>query len=144
MTLTGVTLLVTSLLVASPILFLISAAPSLPQRDGCVTHTSDCMVDIPPPECQEQICKSTASKIQARMNWKIDACKDFTSYSCSSQPSSLRIMKSPQESADHQMLRKFSLFVTMELFLGSRYQKRKLFIETKFPLKLNLTNIHRF
>lgn len=106
MTLTGVTLLVTSLLVASPILFLISAAPSMPHRDGCTTQ-DDCIVNLPPPECQEQICKNVAASIQAKINWKVDVCKDFKSYSCSSQQSSLRIVKSPQDIADHQMLRKF-------------------------------------
>lgn len=109
MTLTGVTLLVTSLLVASPILFLISAAPSIkmPHRDGCTT-TDDCIVNLPPPECQEQICKNVAASIQAKINWKIDVCKDFKSFSCSNQQNSLRIVKSPQDIADHQMLRKFS------------------------------------
>lgn len=112
MTLTGVTLLVTSLLVASPILFLISAAPSMPQRDGCVAH-DDCMVTVPPPECQEPICKNVASSIQAKINWKVDVCKDFKSFSCSNQQSSLNIVKTPQEIADYQMLRKlnFSLFI---------------------------------
>ena len=105
MTLTGVTLLVTSLLVASPILFLISAAPSMPHRDGCTTQ-DDCIVNLPPPECQEQICKNVAASIQAKINWKIDVCKDFKSFSCSNQQTSLRIVKSPQDIADHQMLRK--------------------------------------
>lgn len=107
MTLTGVTLLVTSLLVASPILFLISAAPSMPHRDGCATN-DDCIVNLPPPECQETICKTVAASIQSKINWKSDVCKDFKAFSCSTQQSSLRIMKSPQEIADHQMLRKFN------------------------------------
>lgn len=109
MTLTGVTLLVTSLLVASPILFLISAAPSMPQREGCVAH-DDCLVSLPPPECQETICKNVATGIQAKINWKVDVCKDFKSFSCSEKHSSLRIMRSPQEIVDHQMLRKSSSF----------------------------------
>lgn len=110
MTLTGVTLLVTSLLVASPILFLISAAPSMPQRDGCVAH-DDCMATAPPPECQETICKNVASSIQAKINWKVDVCKDFKSFSCSNQQSSLKIVKTPQEIADYQMLRKLNFLV---------------------------------
>lgn len=110
MTLTGVTLLVTTLLVASPILFLISAAPSIPHnRDGCVAQ-DDCIVNLPPPECQETVCKNVAASIQSKINWKIDVCKDFKSFSCSNQQSSLRVMRSPQEIADHQMLRKYSAF----------------------------------
>lgn len=105
MTLTGVTLVVTSLLVASPILFLISAAPSLPHRETCVPQ-DDCLVTVTPPECQEAVCKNAAASIQAKINWKIDACKDFKSFSCSSTQISLRAMKSPQELADNQMLRK--------------------------------------
>lgn len=107
MTLTGVTLLVTSLLVASPILFLISAAPSMPQRDGCTAH-EDCIANLPPPECQETICKNVAKSIQSKVNWKVDVCKDFKSFSCSNEQSSLRVMKSPQEITDHQILRKFN------------------------------------
>lgn len=107
MTLTGVTLLVTSLLVASPILFLISAAPSIPQRDGCAAH-DDCMVTVPPPECQELICRNVASSIQAKINWKVDVCKDFKSFSCSNHQNSLKIVKTPQEIADYQMLRKMN------------------------------------
>jgi hypothetical protein len=110
MTLTFLSLLVTSLLVASPILFLISAAPSMPQRDGCVAH-DDCMINVPPPECQEPICKNVASSIQAKINWKVDVCKDFKAFSCSNQQSSLKIVKTPQEIADYQMLRKLNFQV---------------------------------
>jgi hypothetical protein len=109
MTLTGVTLIVTSLLVASPILFLISAAPSMPHhRDGCMSHEDEgCGVQPPPPtECIEQVCKNAAASIQSKINWKIDVCKDFKEFSCASQQNSLRAIKSPQEIADNQMLRK--------------------------------------
>lgn len=111
MTLTGVTLLVTSLLVASPILFLISAAPSMPHRDGCSTN-DDCIVNTPPPECQETVCRHAAASIQAKVDWSTDVCNDFKAFSCSKQQSSLRVMKSPQEIADHQMLRKFDFLLT--------------------------------
>jgi hypothetical protein len=110
MTLTGVTLIVTSLLVASPILFLISAAPSMPHhhRDGCET-SGECTTisPLPPAECTETVCRTAAASIQAKINWKIDVCKDFKSFSCSAQQNSLRAIKSPQEIADNQMLRKF-------------------------------------
>lgn len=123
MTLTGVTLLVTSLLVASPILFLISAAPSMPHRVGCVEQ-DDCMVTTPPPECQEAICKNVAASIQAKINWKVDVCKDFKSFSCSNEQSSLRIVKTPQEIADNQMLQLLSTNTTKGLYrkLGRLYE----------------------
>lgn len=79
----------------------------MPHRDGCATN-DDCIVNLPPPECQETICKNVAASIQSKINWKSDVCKDFKSFSCSTQQSSLRIIKSPQEIADHQMLRKFN------------------------------------
>lgn len=115
MTLTGVTLLVTSLLVASPILFLISAAP-MPHREGCAQE--DCIANLPPPECQEQICKNVAASIQSMVNWKADLCKDFKSFSCSAQQSSFRVMRSPQEITDHQMLRKSNFMVVSALIFS--------------------------
>lgn len=117
MTLTGVTLIVTSLLVASPILFLISAAPSMPHsRDGC-THDECGIHHLPPVECTDIICKNAAASIQAKLNWKIDVCKDFKSFSCSNQQNSLRAIKSPQEIADNQMLRKLLSFILFLLFI---------------------------
>lgn len=100
MTLASITLIVTSLLVVSPIIFLISAAPNMPKQcDECF--------EVPPPECQEDVCKSIASSIQAKIDWNIDFCSDFKSFSCSAnQQHSLRIVKTPQEIADNQMLRK--------------------------------------
>lgn len=108
MAITTVTLIVTSLLVASPILFLISAAPVAPHRDCMVKEHDDCLVPLPPPECQEVSCRTAAVSIQAKINWDVDYCKDFKSFSCSSVPqNSLRAVKSPQEIADNQMLRKY-------------------------------------
>ena len=119
MTLTGVTLIVTSLLVASPILFLISAAPSMPHsRDGC-SHDECGIHHVPPAECTDVICKNAAASIQAKINWKIDVCKDFKSFSCSNQQNSLRAIKSPQEIADNQMLRKLLPFILFLLFITS-------------------------
>lgn len=119
MTLTGITLIVTSLLVASPILFLISAAPSMPHsRDGC--SQDDCSIHpTPPAECTEIVCKNAAASIQAKINWKIDVCKDFKSFSCSNQQNSLRAIKSPQEIADNQMLRKLFPFILFLLLITS-------------------------
>lgn len=102
--LTTATLLVTSLLVASPILFLISTAPSQLPRD-CYSDDEDCMPTIaPPPECHEQACRFAASSIQAKLNWNVDPCKEFKEFSCSStQVASLRATRSAQEAVDIQM-----------------------------------------
>ncbi|XP_055371753.1 endothelin-converting enzyme homolog [Condylostylus longicornis] len=101
---TTATLLVTSLLVASPILFLISTAPSQLPKD-CYPDEEDCMPTVaPPPECKAQVCRLAAQSIQTRMNWKSDPCKTFKEFSCSSgQPDSLRTSKSSQEAVDLQM-----------------------------------------
>lgn len=79
---TSATLLVTTLLVASPILFLISTAPSpLPrdcymEGDGCTSMISS------PTECTEPICETVSSNIQARLNWNKDPCSEFKKFSC--------------------------------------------------------------
>lgn len=105
--LSAATLLVTSLLVASPILFLISTAPSSLPRDCYAQDSDDCMTTpVPPLECSDQECRIAASSIQARMNWKLDQCKDFKSYSCSSIFSSLRAVRSAQENSYIQLQRK--------------------------------------
>ncbi|KAG5672128.1 hypothetical protein PVAND_002283 [Polypedilum vanderplanki] len=130
MTLTGLTLIVTSLLVASPILFLISAAPSMPHhhnRDGCISHEDeDCSTHHPPQpvECTEIVCKNAAASIQSKINWKIDVCQDFKKFSCSNQQNSLREIKSPQEIADNQMLHLLSQNTTSGAFrkLGRLYE----------------------
>ncbi|GAB0087502.1 uncharacterized protein DMENIID0001_018150 [Sergentomyia squamirostris] len=104
--LTAATLLVTSLLVASPILFLISTAPSQSPRD-CLSHKlEDCFATPqPPPECTDEDCRVAAMTIYARMNGKLDPCRDFKSYSCSPIiNSSANVVKSSQEFVDLQML----------------------------------------
>ncbi|XP_055716505.1 endothelin-converting enzyme 1 [Phlebotomus papatasi] len=103
--LTAATLLVTSLLVVSPILFLISTAPSQAPRD-CLTHKiEDCFATPqPPPECTDEDCRVAAMTIYARMNGKLDPCKDFKSYSCSPIiNNSMSVVKSSQEGVDLQM-----------------------------------------
>lgn len=142
------TLLVTFLLVASPILFLISAAPSRLPRD-CTSNTAsgsgsgntgssgssggsansangaansaikdddDCVpLSTPSPECSDSICRGASNSIQVRMNWTIDPCEDFKTYSCSPvSPNNMRIIKSPQEMADLQMQRKFNDFFCLQ------------------------------
>nr|XP_029716259.1 endothelin-converting enzyme homolog [Aedes albopictus] len=126
MAITAATLLVTSLLVASPILFLISAAPSQLPKDCHVTDDDDCHpTPAPPPECSDPICRAAAISIQARMNWDVEPCREFKNYSCSplESSSSLRAVKSPQEIADIQMQQLLSLNTTTGIFrkLGRLY-----------------------
>ena len=112
---TTATLLVTSLLVASPILFLISTAPSQLPRD-CYTDDEDCMpTTAPPPECSEPECRIAASSIQAKLNWKLDPCTEFKNFSCSPllgnghEITSLRAIRSAQEAVDMQLQRKLGV-----------------------------------
>lgn len=110
MAITTATLIVTSLLVASPILFLISAAPAIPHKE-CFKEDYDCVAtSIPPSECQDQLCQDASVSVQAKLNRHIEPCKDFKSFSCSNtSQNSLRIIKSAQEIADNQMLRKYTI-----------------------------------
>jgi hypothetical protein len=112
MILTGITLLVTFLLVASPILFLISTAPSIPHHqqsdDECNSQSECLMSSIHVPECSEDICVTTAKVISSKINWTTDVCNDFKSFCCSDSAEFSPAFKSPQEIVDHQMLRKIA------------------------------------
>ncbi|EDS38835.1 zinc metalloprotease [Culex quinquefasciatus] len=125
MAITAATLLVTSLLVASPILFLISAAPSKLPTDCYITEDDDCHpTPPPPPECADPICRAAAISIQTRMNWDVEPCREFKNYSCAPlEGNSLRAVKSPQEIADVQMQQLLSLNTTSGVFrkLGRLY-----------------------
>uniref|UniRef100_A0A336KH95 CSON011042 protein n=1 Tax=Culicoides sonorensis TaxID=179676 RepID=A0A336KH95_CULSO len=102
MALTTLTLLVTSLLVASPILFLTQFA--LPARDCTRNHCIPPPKFVSSPECQDVLCRNAANTIQARMNWKSEACNDFYSYCCSnSAVNTVRAVKSAQERTDSEM-----------------------------------------
>ncbi|KAL5282560.1 hypothetical protein ACFFRR_005581 [Megaselia abdita] len=58
----------------------------------------------PPPECIDQTCRLAASSIQSRMDWNMKPCKEFRGFSCShDSDSSLRILRSAQETVDIQM-----------------------------------------
>lgn len=107
MLLTSVTLVVTILLVASPILFLISAAPSIPQhhREDCELQ-NDCIINSNPiSECMEKICINSAETISLNINWTIDPCNDFKSFCCIDQSENInKVLKSPQELVDQNML----------------------------------------
>ncbi|XP_077300836.1 neprilysin-like 16 isoform X2 [Arctopsyche grandis] len=93
--LTVVTLLVTSLLVASPVLFLISSVPAneQPYRDcTIVVSTSnrkeeeDCFaeknLDAPISICDTSECKDIARRIQFSISWDHDPCRDFYKFAC--------------------------------------------------------------
>lgn len=102
---TTATLLVTSLLVASPVLFLLSTAPSQIPKDCYAKNQLDCTpTRAPAPECPTPECQSAALSILARMNWKLDPCKEFRDFGCSSAEGSLKAVKSAQEIVDLQML----------------------------------------
>ncbi|KAH8330301.1 hypothetical protein KR067_000981 [Drosophila pandora] len=109
MAITSATLLVTTLLVASPILFLISTAPSPLPRD-CYMEGDKCSPAVSaPPECTDPICETVASSIQARLNWNKDPCSEFKKFSCwrntrNKNITNLIEMGNSQKSVDSQML----------------------------------------
>ncbi|XP_058982762.1 uncharacterized protein LOC109613610 isoform X3 [Musca domestica] len=103
---TAATLVVTSLLVASPILFLISTAPSQLPRD-CYLDDNNCIgVTAAPPECSEPICKTAAHNIHGNLNWNLKPCTEFKNFSCSNISSNsprINVARSAQETVDFQM-----------------------------------------
>lgn len=69
----------------------------------------------PPPECIDQACRLAASSIQSRMDWNVEPCKEFRGFSCShDSDSSLRILRSAQETVDIQMQRELMFFIKFE------------------------------
>lgn len=105
---TMATLLVTSLLVASPVLFLLSTAPSQLPKDCNSKNDFNCLPTRPPaPECNVSQCRQAAFSIQTRMSWKADPCTDFRNFSCSAgSKGSMKVARSAQEGVDLQMQRK--------------------------------------
>lgn len=70
----------------------------------------------PPPECIDQACRLAASSIQSRMDWNVEPCKEFRGFSCShDSDSSLRILRSAQETVDIQMQGELKFFIKLEL-----------------------------
>lgn len=59
------------------------------------------------PECTAVACRQATISILARSNWKIDPCKDFTSFSCGSTKGNVKTIKSVQEGVDTIMQRKY-------------------------------------
>lgn len=101
---TTATLLVTSLLVASPVLFLLSTAPSqLPKECNSKTDLNCLSARVQAPECTTMVCHAVTLSIQSRTNWKIDPCNDYRAFSCSSARGSFKMIKSAQEEVDHLM-----------------------------------------
>lgn len=111
---TTATLLVTSLLVASPVLFLLSTAPSQLPRECNSKHDLDCTpIRAPAPECELPECQSVALNLLARMNWKLNACNEFRDFSYgSSAEASLKAVRSTQEDVDLQMLRECIFYIS--------------------------------
>lgn len=104
---TTATLLVTSLLVASPVLFLLSTAPSQLPKDCNTKSDVNCVTrPMPRSECTTITCRQAMISIQARTNWKIDPCQDFKSFSCATTKSGTKTVKSIQEGVDTLMQRK--------------------------------------
>lgn len=117
--LTTATLIVTSLLVASPVLFLLSTAPSQLPKDCNAKNDFNCQLPTRSPalECDTPQCRSAAISIQARINWKMDPCEDFKNFSCGQTRASLKIIKSAQEAVDLQMQRNKSFYASLKCLL---------------------------
>lgn len=120
--LTAATLIVTSLLVISPIIFLISSAPS---PKDCHSHkaSDDCAATAAPPECSTDECRVAALTIQSRINDRYDPCRNFRPYSCSTNnaPAVLKYnnkttlgVKSTQEAVHLEMLRKWEYYTLLD------------------------------
>ncbi|XP_034484935.1 uncharacterized protein LOC117789878 isoform X2 [Drosophila innubila] len=140
---TSATLLVTTLLVASPILFLISTAPSpLPrdcymEGDGCSPTSSS------PSECTEAICETVSSNILARLNWNKDPCSEFKKFSCWRSSLNKNItnqieMGNSQKSVDIQMQ-----LLLQSSSMNGTFQKLHSLFESCLKLTINSTAIHR-
>lgn len=87
------TLLVTSLLVASPVLFLISAVPAsdVPPKDCRFLPDDSCLyadgntageTAMLGPECGAAVCEEAAERVLAALDTRADPCTDFRRYSC--------------------------------------------------------------
>lgn len=101
---TTATLIVTSLLVASPVLFLISTAPSQLPKNCNVQEDSNCFPAKPAiTECNELECNKIAATIQHGINSNVDPCNDFQDYGCAFIGRDGNLLQSAQERVDNQM-----------------------------------------
>ncbi|XP_017845299.1 endothelin-converting enzyme 1 [Drosophila busckii] len=143
MAITSATLLVTTLLVASPILFLISTAPSPLPRD-CFMEGDTCLpTSSAPPECTEAICETVSANIQARLNWNKDPCSEFKKFSCwqsttNQSNTNLIDMGSSQKSVDIQMQA-----LLQNSSMNTNFRKLGDLFQSCLKLSLNSTAIQR-
>ncbi|XP_047359267.1 neprilysin isoform X2 [Vespa velutina] len=82
--LTFAMLLVTSLLVTSPVLFLITTLPEGEQPRDCAPLDEACIRERDGPEgiCETKACIEASNRILASMKRGVDPCKDFYQFAC--------------------------------------------------------------
>ncbi|XP_012226290.1 neprilysin-1 [Linepithema humile] len=112
--LTFAMLLVTSLLVTSPVLFLITTLPEGEQPRNCAPLDEACVRERDGPEgvCNTDVCVEASKRILASMKRGVDPCKDFYKFACGGfrdqqpyQPSaSFNILQAQTDARIHKML----------------------------------------
>lgn len=82
--LTFAMLLVTSLLVTSPVLFLITTLPEGEQPRECAPLDEACIRERDGPEgvCESKACEEASKRMLAFMKRGVDPCKDFYQFAC--------------------------------------------------------------
>ncbi|CAL7951057.1 unnamed protein product [Xylocopa violacea] len=82
--LTFAMLLVTSLLVTSPVLFLITTLPEGEQPRECAPLDEACIRERDGPEgvCDSRACEEASKRMVAFMKKGVDPCKDFYQFAC--------------------------------------------------------------
>ncbi|XP_076284156.1 neprilysin-1 isoform X4 [Lasioglossum baleicum] len=82
--LTFAMLLVTSLLVTSPVLFLITTLPEGEQPRECSLLDEACIRERDGPEgvCESKACEEASKRMVAFMKKGVDPCKDFYQFAC--------------------------------------------------------------
>ncbi|XP_011137459.1 neprilysin-1 [Harpegnathos saltator] len=82
--LTFAMLLVTSLLVTSPVLFLITTLPEGEQPRSCAPLDEACIRERDGPDgvCDSDVCVEASKRILASMKRGVDPCKDFYTFAC--------------------------------------------------------------
>ncbi|KAG7200209.1 hypothetical protein KM043_000641 [Ampulex compressa] len=113
--LTFAMLLVTSLLVTSPVLFLITTLPEGEQPRSCAPLDEACIRERDGPEgvCDSKACEEAAGSMLAFMKRSVDPCKDFYQFACGGfrdqqpyQPSSsFNMLQAQVEDHIHRMLK---------------------------------------
>ncbi|XP_012267050.2 neprilysin-1 isoform X2 [Athalia rosae] len=77
-------LLVTSLLVTSPVLFLITTLPEAEQPRECAPQDEVCLRDREGQEgvCESTVCEEASRRMLASMKRGVDPCRDFYQFAC--------------------------------------------------------------